>query len=200
VLPGARRLGRNPGGRYYNLVRSVLRAVVVVSAILLSLPGPAAAAPAAPGISVKLLDGGTFDSRDLLDGKTVLVLRFQASWCKVCAREAASFNRLAERYREHGVQTLAIHVQDTAADARRFIQQHGITYPVALDPKLRIGNRFGVTGTPYTIVVNQRGEVASRLVGASAPTRLPKVLDLLVLKTKPRGRPRRRALDGPFLR
>jgi peroxiredoxin len=150
-----------------------------VCAILLALPLVAAAAPTAPGFSVTLLDGGTFDSRTLL-GKTVLVLRFQASWCKVCGREAASFNRVAERYRARGVQALAIHVQDTAADARRFIQKHGITYPVALDPKLRIGNRFGVTGTPYTIVINRRGEVAARLGGVSAPTRLPKVLEPLV--------------------
>jgi len=61
--------------------------------------GPAAAAPAAPGFRVKLLDSGrTFDSREMM-GKKVVVLRFQASYCTPCAREAAAFGRLVERYR-----------------------------------------------------------------------------------------------------
>ena len=154
-----------------------------MTAILLALVlavltvGPAAAAPAAPGFRVKLLDSGrTFDSREMM-GKKVVVLRFQASYCKACAREAAAFGRLVERYRGREVEFLALHVQDTVAETRRFVRAQRINYAVALDPKLTIGNRYGVKGTPYTVVIDRKGEIAARLPGESAVTRLPRVLE-----------------------
>jgi len=155
--------------------------VLVVLAALLSLTSSAAAAPAAPGFKVRLLDGRSLDSRDLI-GKKILVLRFQASYCKPCARESAALGRLTERYRARGVEVLAIHVQDAAVDVRRFIRSNKVTYPVALDPRLTIGNRYGFKGTPYTVVIDRQGEIVARLPGESAVTRLPRLLDEILKK------------------
>ncbi len=142
----------------------------------------AEAAPAAPGFRVRLLDGKTsLDSRNLI-GKKVLVLRFQASWCKPCVKESAALAQVAERYRGRGVEMLAIHVQDTAADAQRFVREQKATYPVALDPRLTVGNRFGFKGTPYTVVVDKKGELVARIHGVSAVARLPKILDGLLAR------------------
>ena len=161
-----------------------MRAAIVALAALLSLTPSVAAAPEAPGFKVRLLDGRELDSRDLI-GKKILVLRFQASYCKPCARESASLARVADRYRERGVDVLAIHVQDTAVDARTFIRANKVTYPVALDPKLVIGNRYGFKGTPYTVVIDRRGEMVSRVHGVSAVSRLPRVLDNILKKEPP---------------
>ncbi len=162
---------------------ALLLALVALGAPPAGLPratiGPqlAHAAPAAPSLRVKLLDSPrTLDSRDLL-GKKVLVVRFQASYCKACAKEAAGFGRVVDRYRGRGVEFLALHVQDTVGDTRRFVRAHRINYAVALDPRLTIGNRFGFKGTPFTVVVNRKGEIAARIVGESAPSRLPAILD-----------------------
>jgi len=147
---------------------------------LLCFVSSLAAAPAAPGFSVRILGSKrAFDSRDLI-GKKVLVLRFQASWCKPCAKESAALTRVAQRYRARGVEVLAVHVQDTAADARRFVREQNVTYPVALDPRLTIANHFGFKGTPYTVVVDRRGEMVARIHGESVVRRLPRLLDGLV--------------------
>ncbi|HEX5815708.1 MAG TPA: TlpA disulfide reductase family protein, partial [Methylomirabilota bacterium] len=146
----------------------------------LALASGAAAAPAAPGFRVRLLDSGrTVDSRELI-GKKVLVLRFQASYCKPCARESAGLARLAARYRARDVELLAIHVQDTATDARSFMRTNRVSYQVALDPRLTMGNQFGFKGTPYTVVVDRKGEIVARIVGQSAVTKLPAILDALL--------------------
>ena len=138
---------------------------------------PALAAPAAPGFRVKLLDSPrTFDSREMM-GKKVVVLRFQASYCKACVREAEALAKLVERYRGREVEFLALHVQDATADVRRFARDHRINYALALDPKLTIGNRYGMKGTPYTVVIDRKGEIVARLAGESAVTRLPRTLD-----------------------
>jgi len=154
---------------------------------LLFLATPAAAAPAAPAFSLTTLDGKRIDSRALI-GKTVLVIRFQASWCKLCAAEAPGIERLYQKYRSRGVEIVAVHVQDTEVDARAFLKAHGATYPAGLDPRLRIANRFGFKGTPYTVVIDRKGEMAARIHGSADETRLARVRDPL-LRTPPRRKP-----------
>jgi peroxiredoxin len=161
-----------------------VRVALVALAALLTLSGSVAAEPAAPGFKVRLIDGRSLDSRDLI-GKKILVLRFQASYCKPCARESAALGRVAERYRDRDVEVLAIHVQDTVADVRKFMRANRVTYPVALDPQLVIGNRYGFKGTPYTVVVDRKGEMVARLHGVSVVSRLPRMLDELLKKQPP---------------
>jgi len=153
--------------------------VAVLLALLLTLVSAVhgAAAPAAPGVRVKLLDSArTFDSREMM-GKKVVVVRFQSSYCKPCVRESEALARLVDRYREREVEFLALHVQDSVADVRRFMRAHRVNYALALDPKLTIGNRYGMKGTPYTVVIDRKGEIVARLAGESAVTRLPRILD-----------------------
>jgi peroxiredoxin len=150
---------------------------------------PAEAAPAAPAFAIPLIDGsGTLDSRNLI-GKKVLLVRFQASWCKPCAAEAPAIERIWRKYGPRGVEVVAIQVQDTATDARRFLRSHGATYPAALDPHLAIANRFGFKGTPYTVIINKRGEVAERISGRSSEARLARALDALLQERPPRRPP-----------
>jgi cytochrome c biogenesis protein CcmG/thiol:disulfide interchange protein DsbE len=156
-----------------------MRVALILGALLLAA-GPAAAAPAAPAFTVTLLDGsGHFDSRAQL-GKQALIVRFQASWCKVCNQEAAMFERVYKKYRASGVELVSVQVQDTEADARHFLEANKTTYPAGLDPRLKIASRFGFRGTPYTVVINKRGEMVARIHGRTDEARLAKILDPLV--------------------
>ena len=161
----------------------------LLAALALALSAaPALAAPSAPAFTLKFLDGGaTFDSRSLI-GKKVLLVRFQASWCKVCVEEAPGIERTWAKYRPAGVEVVAVQVQDTEADARRFLEAHGATYPAGLDPHLQIANRFGAKGTPYTIVISKRGEIVARLPGRADEGRLQRAIEPL-LKELPRRKP-----------
>jgi cytochrome c biogenesis protein CcmG/thiol:disulfide interchange protein DsbE len=157
----------------------------------LLLAAPAAAAPAAPAFSVTLLDGsGHFDSRSQI-GKHVLMVRFQASWCKVCNEEAAGVERIYQKYRASGLEIVGIQVQDAEADARHFLAVHKVTYPTGLDPRLKIANRFGFRGTPYTVVINKRGEIVARIHGRADEARLARILDPLLRPVPVRKAPAR---------
>lgn len=166
----------------------MLRGLIVWLAFILAWPSPLAwARPAAPAFTLRLLDGSkTLDSRSYL-GKSVLVVRFQASWCKVCVREAPGFERTYQKYKPLGVEFVGIQVQDTAPDAMRFLQAHGATYPAGLDPALEIANRFGFKATPYTVVISRKGEMMARIHGSADEAPLAKALDpLLAPAKKPR--------------
>jgi cytochrome c biogenesis protein CcmG/thiol:disulfide interchange protein DsbE len=170
-----------------------MRLALTLGALLLAA-APAAAAPAAPAFHVTLLDGpGHFDSRAHL-GKHVLVVRFQASWCKACNEEAEAFERVYKKYHSRGVEMVSVQVQDTEADARHFLEVNKATYPAGLDPRLKVANRFGFRGTPYTVVINKRGEIVARIHGRSDETRLTRILDPLV---KPAPGPKAPAPKAP---
>lgn len=160
------------------------RALAVLAMLLLGAAGVAQAAPTAPGFKVTTLDGRTLDSKELI-GKKVIVLRFQASYCKPCAKESPELSRLVERYRGRDVEIVAIHVQDTATDTQRFAKRTNATYPIALDPRLTLGNRFGFRGAPYTVVIDRKGEIVARFRGEGAFRRLSKTLDGLLQEPKP---------------
>jgi len=157
---------------------AMLRRLFILLA-LLALPAAATAGPAAPGFKVTTLDGKTIDSRELI-GKKVIVLRFQASYCKPCVKESAAFGRVVERYKNRDVVFVAVHVQDAMSDVRKFIKANNATYPVAVDPKLNLGNRFGFKGSPFTVVIDRKGEIAQKWSGEGVPSRLPKLLDSLL--------------------
>src|SRR5262245_28355328 len=160
---------------------AMLRRLLILLA-LIALPAVAHAGPAAPGFKVTTLDGKTIDSRDLI-GKKVIVLRFQASYCKPCVKESAAFGRVVERYKDRDVVFVAVHVQDAMSDVRKFMKTNNVTYPVAVDPRLVLGNRYSFKGSPLTIVIDRKGESAQRLSGEGAPRSLPKLLDALLKPT-----------------
>jgi hypothetical protein len=89
------------------------------------------------------------------------------------------------------VEFVSIQVQDTEADARQFLKVNKATYPAGLDPRLKIANRFGFRGTPYTVVVNKRGEIVARIRGRADEARLSRILDPLVKSVPVRKPPAR---------
>ena len=54
-----------------------------------------------------------------------------------------------------------------------------------------IANRFKAKGTPYTIVIDKRGEIAARIAGRAGEARLARVLDPLVKEPAKRKPPAR---------
>ncbi len=162
-------------------------ALIALLALILAWPSPPAwAYPTAPAFTLRLLDGKKMlDSRAYL-GRSILVVRFQASWCKVCVREAPGLERAYRKYKPLGVEFVGVQVQDTETDARKFLKAHDASYPAGLDPALKIANRFGFKGTPYTVVISRKGGMMARIHGSADEARLARAIDpLLPRATKP---------------
>jgi cytochrome c biogenesis protein CcmG, thiol:disulfide interchange protein DsbE len=128
----------------------------------------------APSFELPLLDGGTIDSADL-QGQAYVV-NFWASWCVPCREEAPVLQAFHERWSDRGVRLIGVVYQDTASKAEGFRDEFGLTFPQAVDPDGTTAIDFGVFGIPETYVVDERGIVMAKLVGAVGPTTLDDVL------------------------
>ena len=137
------------------------------------LPGQSA-----PDFTLALLDGASF----ALSGHRgqVVVLNFWASWCPPCRAESADLQAVWEAYREKGVAFVGIAYKDEEAAVRGFLEDHGLTYPVGLDPTGRIASLYGITGVPETFILDAEGKVAHFYIGPVTADQLRAALDGLV--------------------
>ena len=107
----------------------------------------------APDFELELLSGGTVSSDDL-KGHPV-VLNFWASWCVPCREEMPAFERMWDRYRDQGIRIIGVNVQDSEAGARDFVDEVGVSYPIALDPDNELASQLGVRGLPQTFFIDE---------------------------------------------
>src|SRR5206468_12984022 len=97
------------------------------------------------------------------------------------------------RYRSRADEAVVRTVPDATAGPRSFVRKHKVPYPVPRHPRLPISHSFGFNGTPYTVVIDRRGEMVAQIHGASAVTRLPKILDDLLKETPKEEAPKEEA-------
>jgi cytochrome c biogenesis protein CcmG, thiol:disulfide interchange protein DsbE len=118
----------------------------------------------APAFTLRRLDGTGKVSLAAYRGRPV-VLNFWASWCKPCKSEAAVLERDWTRYRRHGVKFLGVDFHDLAADARRFVSAHALTFTMLQDGSGRVTGSYGISQVPETYVLNRQGRVVAHLAG-----------------------------------
>ncbi len=114
--------------------------------------------------SIELFDGATFRLSE--HRGSPIVLNFWASWCGPCKREAPELEKAFKKYSPRGVVFLAIAVQDTEEDAKKFIEEHGLTLPTGLDREQSVAELYGVMGVPTTFIIDREGMIRYTHLGA----------------------------------
>ena len=120
----------------------------------------------APQVSYTLLDGQKL-STDTLKGQVVLV-NFWATSCTTCVAEMPEIMATYEKYKARGYQTVAVAMAyDPPAYVANFAQTRKLPFGVAIDNTGAIAKGFGdIKLTPTTFLINKRGEIIKRYVGA----------------------------------
>jgi cytochrome c biogenesis protein CcmG/thiol:disulfide interchange protein DsbE len=120
----------------------------------------------APGFDLPRLNGSGKLALDSLRGKAVVV-NFWASWCVPCKQEAKTLESGWQRWKGKDVVVLGVDGQDFSGDARSFMSQHKVTYPVVRDGPGSTVSAYGVSGFPETFFVDRKGRiVGAHVIGA----------------------------------
>ena len=125
----------------------------------------------APVFEVSTLDGARLGA-DSLRGRVVLV-NFWATWCGPCRVEMPLLQAMHERHAARGFTLLGLSVDRGGEEGvRAFLQERGVTYPVAVvgaDAERAFG---GVRGYPTSFLLDRRGEIRHAVIGPLAPATL----------------------------
>lgn len=128
----------------------------------------------APAMELPRIDGGDV-SLAALRGRPVVV-NLWATWCAPCVREMPALQRVYERYRERGLEVVAVAVDDQPGERQpdgrivglvsQFVEEHGLTFTVAVDPTGETERQFATEFLPTTVLVDRAGRIRAKEVGA----------------------------------
>jgi len=146
------------------------------SAYIISSPPPVGleVGQQAPEFAVRAADGTTYQLNDLsgnpirladLRGKAVWV-NFWTTWCPPCQSEVPILRDVSERYRDRGLELVAISVQETSpADVAAYADRYDLGYTIGFDSSGEIFRAYKGYGLPTQVFIDPNGVIAS-IVGS----------------------------------
>lgn len=117
----------------------------------------------APDFNLKDLSGRTL-SLSSYQGKTILI-NFWATWCVPCLKEIPDLVKLQQSIKSRFTVVGIAVASGEPDDIKKFAKDHGMNYPILLDPDQRAYQKFRLIGLPASFLVNPSGMVAKSYVG-----------------------------------
>lgn len=152
-------------------------------AILLSLAASMAFADLGPGqtlppLDISLLDGKTLTSTELT-GKPAAYL-FWATWCPICREELPAYQQLQVRYQARGFRVIALSLDKSESEVKRFWADAGYTIPVAMRTD-ELRDAFGdIRGTPTLYLIDRKGRLVKKHLGGISAAELEAMIKQLL--------------------
>ena len=141
--------------------------------------------PLLPRLMGRTLDGGPLDLADWRGH--VVVVNAWGSWCGPCREEAPDLRRVWAETKADGVRFVGIDTRDNDAAARAFTREFRVGYPSLVDDSGRVMLAFGrtipISAVPSTVVVDARGRIAARVIGAVTYSTLRGLLEDTLAET-----------------
>lgn len=108
----------------------------------------------------------TFRLRDH-HGKVVMI-NFWATWCSPCLAEMPAMERLWRQQQDNDFMMVAVSVDTDPSRVAAFVAEHKLTFPIALDPRMQVAERYGVRALPSSFLVDRTGNLAGLAIGPRA--------------------------------
>ncbi|MBM6619921.1 thiol-disulfide oxidoreductase ResA [Bacillus suaedaesalsae] len=118
----------------------------------------------APNFILQDLEGNKFELEDYR-GKGVF-LNFWGTYCKPCEAEMPYMKNQYKYFKDQGVEVLALNVDEPTLVIQKFVDRHGLTFPVPVDKGLQVMHEYGVGPIPTTFLIDKDGEVVKIITGS----------------------------------
>ena len=119
-----------------------------------------------------LLDPSQHVTQSVFLGHPTLLAVF-ATWCSICRVEHP---RLVDFHNQDGIHIVGLDYKDDRSAALNWLKAFGNPYDaIIFDPKGIIAINLGVYGTPEYFLIDSRGIIRAKIVGAILPQEWPQV-------------------------
>ena len=121
----------------------------------------------APGFrAVDLATGDTVSLRERYRGKVTLV-NIWATWCVPCRVEMPAMEQLYTALAPRGFAIAAVSIDEGGPDdVRAFGQELKLSFDLLQDRSGRIQQTYQTTGVPESFLLDRRGVIVKRIIGA----------------------------------
>ncbi len=98
------------------------------------------------------------------EGKGVF-LNFWGTWCEPCKREMPAMDRQYAIYKDQGVNLLTINIAQSEFEVESFLNNLGVSFPVAIDKTKSVMTAYNVQPLPTTVLISPDGTVKDIITG-----------------------------------
>jgi peroxiredoxin len=163
---------------YIRVRRAAVFLILILSSVLSGCYGgsrPARIGTPAPDFMVQDSDRKV-ELRDFR-GK-IVVLNFWATWCPPCVEEMPSLTELQQRFKDKDVTVVGVSVDVDSDSYHRFLKDHKIDFLTVRDPDQKTNNLYGTFKFPETYIIDRKGIVRRKFIGAVDWSQ-PEIVDFL---------------------
>lgn len=121
---------------------------------------PAARAEGSEPLRFVDLEGRAIELAPPRAGEAI-VIHWWATWCTTCGPELHAIEAAARACANRGVRVLAVDVGEPADEVRRYVAEHELGLPIALDPEGDTWRRAGGRELPANLIWTPGGRETS---------------------------------------
>lgn len=88
-----------------------------------------------------------------------LILFFWTTWCPYCRTELQLLNKRYPRFKEEGMEVLAINTGELPGEVEEVVRRYGLSYKVLLDTDMEVAQKYDVFGVPTYILIGKDGDI-----------------------------------------
>jgi peroxiredoxin len=89
----------------------------------------------------------------------IVMLSFWATWCGDCRAQLRELGAMRKRYRDAGVELLAVSLDQNSRQADEMASALGASYPILHDADGEVGKLYAVDKMPMMVLIDRSGIV-----------------------------------------
>ena len=129
-------------------------------------------------IELKDLNGTPIRLADLR-GKAVWI-NFWASWCPPCQFETPIIRSMDERYRDRGLEIIAVQVQQTVDAGKTYAERYGLEYTIGADVTGSVFHAYRVFALPTQFFIDPEGRIRTIVNGPIDERRATQLIESIL--------------------
>lgn len=131
----------------------------------------------APDFTLKNIDGTEQALSD--DRSNGIVLNFWATYCPPCEKEMPLLEKAYQKYKDKGIEILAVDVAEPTPIVNHFVSQKNVTFPILLDRDGIVAEDYQVQNLPITFFINSKGEIIEKVSGELTEEKIEQGIELI---------------------
>jgi peroxiredoxin len=170
--------------KQWTVTGSVVAGLVLGATALTWVAPDSAVEISRPTPGFRVMNLATRDSISLNEYRgSVTLVNIWATWCLPCREEMPSMQRLYDSLGSRGFRIAAISIDEgSPEDVAAFAAELGLSFDILHDRSGRIERLYQTTGVPESFLLDRRGVLVKRVIGAhdwSSPANISAVARLL---------------------
>ena len=117
----------------------------------------------APDFQFQNLEGQTISLGEL-QGKPVLI-NFWQTQCAACVYEMPHIQQVYDEWSDKGLVVLVVNMGESPSRVGEFLQRYGFSFPVLLDTRGNIAQKYNIQYIPATFLIDKEGIIQAIKVG-----------------------------------